>query len=241
LLNLQKWGFASLDLGGSGTADDENAQNAGIGGPSDLELMHSVRAATRLDTVPPFTLLKEIMGAKGSSEFTKDVFNDALSKVISTDELGSDALDFVAYVLSTIYYSFEGESGCPDVSELFTGLCVLLSGSEIEKLAIMYDVFDSKQSGSLSVAVVTKLVRSVVTILYAMRAARLPPRDVEGREFIKRAVGTATASIVDSCVDFLGEGKTENGIAFDDFVSWYTDGGGSNALPALGAMVNVIE
>ena len=170
LLSLSKWGFTAAPVSeGDGAPDVAEGQV-----DADLDLMHSVRAATHLDTVAPFTFLKELIRAKGTTELTKDVFNCAIAKVVRMDGLDKSAMDMIAYVLSSIYYSFEGEHGYPDVSELFSGMCVLLAGSVQEKLSIMCDVFDVNQSGTLSVGSLAKLVRSVVTVLYAMRGSRLP-------------------------------------------------------------------
>jgi Ca2+-binding EF-hand superfamily protein len=160
------------------------------------------------------------------------------------DRLESDEFEFVSAVLAGVFHSLDTcedheNVGTVSVDELVAGFSVFVGqGTKSEKLASIFDAFDSDKAGLVSKHTLWRYLRSILAALSHL--TEIMPGDgmsfsavTAGDSTFNRVVEEAIDELVDAIFDFRNgqQGEDADGafgddlISFDTFAQWYTNGG----------------
>ena len=156
----------------------------------------------------------------------------------------SDEFEFVSAVLAGVFHSLElreaGENeGTVAVDELVAGTSIFVGqGTKSEKLASIFDVFDSNEAGLVSKRTLWRYLYAILASLSQMTEI-IPGTDVPSSSMatddlkFNHVVEEAIDELIEYIFEFRNgqEGEDADGafgdslISFDTFAQWYTNGG----------------
>ena len=165
------------------------------------------------------------------SVMSKSEFDQCMRSLIRGETLSLDAKNGLSELLNSLFYSFDrtshnaimmGQRPMHEVAlcELASGFSVLCGGKKSDKLECTFDLFDNDQDGKLLRADLHRFLRSFITLFVCLSSTASSDPSVFHQ--IDAGASWAVEKI------YRSRSSNESYINFDDFASWYTDGGYSS-------------
>ena len=193
--------------------------------------------------------LAGMFGGTGQSFISLHQFHEALTNMLRTSEetnqvwLEDDEYEFVYAVLVGVFHAMQRDSHSEpnpsvNVDELVGAFAVFVgSGTKSEKLASIFDVFDSDRDGLINREDLWRYIRCVLASLCHLTMV-VPGRDLMGFDenatdsSFNRVVQQASLEVIEDIWQYRNILYPENvmdgddgNISFETFASWYTHGG----------------
>jgi Ca2+-binding EF-hand superfamily protein len=179
---------------------------------------------------------------KESLVLRKDEFRRVVQSLIPDhvfSQFKPDDREAFIQSLEDFFSWFEGgnsalQVGEVDLKEFAVGFCFFCSGNKSSKLSTGFELLDSEHRGYLKEDQLLRYLQSYLTMLVGMSLLR-PLKKQHSRRLVSVKKRTAMRSAIENGAKWtLGHflrasGKTKNEYTFENFASWYSEGGYNTA------------
>jgi len=187
----------------------------------DVEYVKILVGETGLDAFDPddvFGFFSEKVQWRDAID--RSTFLDALNSFVLANHsrnLDSEVLN----VFSNFFSCYdEFDSGTTKLAELMWGISLFCKGEKSVKLAFGFELFDTREQGSLSDEQLFEFLYSLLTMIFSCTSQGLAMSTKEMLSIVGSTAAELTQAVMRSIYD---QGKQR--VTFDDFGDWYNAGG----------------
>ena len=186
----------------------------------DIDDLSMILAKTQLHTTEVEQVMEVFQAVSEEGEFDKASFDRSIRALVPGEELTAEDREFLSLALSNMFFAFDrNDSGEVDLAEFGSGFSILGAGSKSDKLALAFQLFDEDGDGYLSRREMWKYLRSFLIVLLKL-SRHSESSAAEVADFANNGA-VACARVVFAQADLAHKNK----VSFEEFASWYTDGG----------------
>ena len=161
---------------------------------------------------------------ESDGDISEDDYETVLGELLSLDELEPAAQNEVLESFTRIFAVYDLDNlGFVRLPEFFAGFSIFCKGSKSEKLSAAWSLFDDKGTGALSKSLLWRYLRSYLRMLLVLQ------EDLNSLSDASLAAATEVSNgVAWNLVHYIMEDaelETEGEIKFEEFGTWYNDGG----------------
>uniref|UniRef100_A0A7S2RNN1 EF-hand domain-containing protein n=1 Tax=Mucochytrium quahogii TaxID=96639 RepID=A0A7S2RNN1_9STRA len=192
----------------------------------DVEHLTRLISLSRFSQIPPDDLKEHFNNASvsrnGEKFLPKTGLDEVLRRLVPGSKLNDDDKRFLSLTFSSLYLAFDRDGNrLVPFSDICSGLLVLGKGSKSDKLALAWGLFGDTKTNKMNKANFSRYLASFLTIFFALSeevCEGLPAK--EGWDIVDQSISEFSEQVYEDL-----ELSPRDTISFEDFATWYTEGG----------------